>query len=131
MVVFVKSLHATLKVVCDLAPAFCFWRSQEAFVSLFFAVFRSDKDQEESQDEETDGAVWMLHPLELNALTESIGKREFPNTWANHKGNVASEEIWNEDAIRGGFVSLDAQHISGVGVELDFSRWRDSPAQIQ
>ena len=35
----------------------------------------------------------MLHPIELNALKESISKSEFPNTWANYEGNVVRNNI--------------------------------------
>ena len=67
--------------------------TESALAGLFFAVFRKDKDQPATPEEQTDGAIWMLHPLELNALKDSIDKPEFLNTWANYKGNVVRNNI--------------------------------------
>ena len=59
--------------------------TESPIVGLFFAVFSKDK---ESKDKESEDAVlWMLHPLELNALSGSIGKLEFPNPWGVYEGN--------------------------------------------
>jgi hypothetical protein len=59
--------------------------TESALAGLQFAVYRTNKDE---PDDANDAALWMLHPLELNALEESIGKAEFPNTWSNHPGNI-------------------------------------------
>ncbi len=64
--------------------------TESLLAGLFFAVFREDK---ETQEEETDAAIWMIHPLELNALEESIGTHKFPNSWANFNGNLVRHNI--------------------------------------
>lgn len=64
--------------------------TESALAGLLFAVYRINKDQ---NDDANDAAVWMLHPLELNALEDSIGKAEFPNTWSNHPGNIVRNNI--------------------------------------
>ena len=64
--------------------------TESALAAIFFAVFQKDKDKPQ---EDTDAAVWMLHPLKMNALKESIGKQDFPNTWANFQGNVVRNNI--------------------------------------
>ena len=64
--------------------------TESALAGLLFAVYRVDKDR---PDDSNDAALWMLHPLELNALKDSIGKGEFPNTWSNHPGNIVRHNI--------------------------------------
>jgi hypothetical protein len=67
--------------------------TESALVGLFFAVFRASRDHPESPEDRTDAGLWMLHPLELNALEDSIGRDEFPNTWANIDGNTVRNNI--------------------------------------
>ncbi len=64
--------------------------TESALAGLFFAVFQRDY---EVATEPTDAALWLLHPLELNALEGSIEKHEFPNTWANFEGNLVRHNI--------------------------------------
>jgi hypothetical protein len=64
--------------------------TESALVALFFSV-RGRSASSQFTDE--DGAIWVLHPLELNNLPESIGEMTFPNTWSDHKGNVVRNNL--------------------------------------
>ncbi len=64
--------------------------TESAMAGLFFAVFNKNEDK---PSDDYDAVVWMLHPLELNKLEDSIGKYEFPNTWSDHEGNVVRENL--------------------------------------
>lgn len=64
--------------------------TESPLAALLFAVLPNDDRETEP---ETDGAIWIIHPLELNRLKDSIGKDEFPNTWANFEGNLVRHNI--------------------------------------
>ena len=59
--------------------------TESALVALFFSVNGRTASAHSTAD---DGAIWVLHPLQLNGLPGSIGEMLFPNTWSDHAGNV-------------------------------------------
>ncbi len=65
--------------------------SESPLAACFFAVERwivSEKPEENYKSR--DLAVWMIHPVELNKLTDPQADG-FPNTWA--EGNTANENV--------------------------------------
>ncbi len=71
--------------------------TESAIVALFFSVheeydiksipvMNNQKALDNADPECHDGAVWLLHPLELNKLTGKVGEC-FPNTWSDHPDN--------------------------------------------
>ena len=64
--------------------------TESALVALFFSVHGRTAT---SHSIDEDGAIWVLHPLELNRLPGSIGETVFPNTWSDHQGNVVRDNL--------------------------------------
>lgn len=67
--------------------------TESPLISLFFAVWPQKSSKIDAIDEKNDGVIWILHPLKLNELSESIGEPKFPNPWANVKGNTVRNNI--------------------------------------
>jgi hypothetical protein len=71
--------------------------TESALVALFFSVHGRSIAARGSDD---DGTIWVLHPLELNALTDSIGEMVFPNSWSDHEGNVVRNNFRHPFGIK-------------------------------
>lgn len=72
--------------------------TESPLIALFFAV---------NTDKNSDRAVWMLHPLELNFY--SISNRILPNTWTVHNsGCLNFHAAFNKGPVREGNVTESA-----------------------